>query len=92
MDLVSDGNHREPVPRNREIRNVLPAPVPQAFDGRDGAGCLLATGSADGPPVQTSLGHSDNFFPEVRYGYYQHPGNTDWLMGFRFSYSYLGAK
>ncbi len=47
---------------------------------------------ADGPPVASSFGDDSHVIPEVRYGYFQQLGNTDWLIGFRFSYSYLGAK
>ncbi len=55
-------------------------------------GVLVATGTAGGPPVPVSLGSDSSLTPGIQFGYYQHLGNTDWLLGVKASYNYLGLK
>jgi opacity protein-like surface antigen len=55
-------------------------------------GSLVAVGTAGGPPVPVSLGSDGAASPVVQFGYYQHLGNTDWLLGVKASYNYLGLK
>ena len=55
---------------------------------RDG-GVLVATGEADGPPVETFLDTKLMFVPLAQLGYFRHIGETPWLWGTKFSYSYL---
>ena len=54
-------------------------------------GALVASGEADGPPVDTSFGRKSKFSPVMQLGYFEHFGSSNWLWGAKFSYSYLGA-
>jgi opacity protein-like surface antigen len=54
-------------------------------------GVLLGTGTADGPPVTPDLGAEVTGVPLGQLGYFRHFGDSDWLCGVKFSYSYLGA-
>jgi hypothetical protein len=54
-------------------------------------GELLGTGSAVGPPVTPDLGAEVTGVPLGQLGYFRHFGNSDWLWGAKFSYSYLGS-
>jgi opacity protein-like surface antigen len=53
-------------------------------------GVKVASGTADGPPVNVGLDDESGVVPTVQFGYFQHLGNTDWLLGVKFSYGYLG--
>jgi len=55
-------------------------------------GALIASGTADGPPVQTSLPDRSNVAPTAQMGYFSHFGDSRWLWGVKFSYSYLGTR
>ncbi len=54
-------------------------------------GVLLGTGTADGPPVTPDLGAEVTGVPLGQLGYFRHFGDSDWLWGVKFSYSYLRA-
>jgi opacity protein-like surface antigen len=54
-------------------------------------GVPVASGQADGPPVQTYLGGQTTFSPTVQLGYMQRFGDSDWLWGAKFSYAYIGS-
>jgi opacity protein-like surface antigen len=53
-------------------------------------GTLVASGSAAGP-AQFSLDSQSNFAPVAQLGYFRHFGDSSWLWGGKFSYSYLGT-
>jgi opacity protein-like surface antigen len=61
--------------------------ISTAFDG----GVLLGSGTADGPPVTPTLRTKADCVPLAQLGYFQHVGDSDWLWGVKFSYSYIGA-
>jgi opacity protein-like surface antigen len=52
-------------------------------------GALVASGTADGPPVSSSFDSQSNLAPVMQLGYFQHFGSSNWLWGAKFSYSYL---
>src|SRR5207244_3572815 len=52
-----------------------------------GAG-VNTTGEAEGPPVTPTLGAKSDCVPLVQLGYFQHFGESDWLWGVKYSYSY----
>lgn len=54
-------------------------------------GVPVASGSADGPAVQTVLGSQTTFAPTLQLGYMQRFGDSNWLWGAKFSYAYVGA-
>jgi opacity protein-like surface antigen len=56
------------------------------------AGVQVASGTADGPPVSLGLPDESGVTPSVQFGYFQHLGDTDWLLGVKFSYNYLGLS
>src|SRR5262249_48458121 len=45
-------------------------------------------GSATGPPVRPNLGTQSDCVPLVQLGYFRHFGDSDWLWGVKYSYSY----
>src|SRR5262249_19836382 len=49
---------------------------------------LTSTGTATGPPVTPTLQAKCDCVPLVQLGYFQHFGDSDWLWGVKFSYSY----
>src|SRR5205814_1465722 len=55
-------------------------------------GVLLGTGTADGPPVTPTLATKAACVPLVQLGYFQHFGDSDWLWGVKYSYSYVGTS
>ncbi len=55
-------------------------------------GALIASGMADGPPVQPSMPDQSNFSPTVQIGYFGQIGNGPWIWGAKLSYAYLGTS
>jgi opacity protein-like surface antigen len=56
------------------------------------SGVLTATGTADGPAVQSSPIPASNAVPAAQLGYFRHFGDSPWLWGAKLSYSYLGTS
>lgn len=54
-------------------------------------GVPIASGQADGPPVQSYLNSQTTFTPTVQLGYMQRFGDSDWLWGAKFAYAYIGS-
>ncbi|MBN8871874.1 MAG: hypothetical protein J0H67_03465 [Rhodospirillales bacterium] len=55
-------------------------------------GALAAVGEADGPPVQPSLPSKTAVMPHVQVGYFHRLPDTDWFLGTKLSYNYVGAE
>ncbi|HWV42762.1 MAG TPA: hypothetical protein VN004_14145 [Pseudorhodoplanes sp.] len=55
-------------------------------------GALIASGTADGPPVDAGFGTDSAATFGAQFGYFDHVGNSDWLWGAKFTYNYLGLK
>lgn len=56
------------------------------------SGVLVATGTADGPPVETQLDAEADCVPFAQFGYFRHVNNSNWLWGFKQTYSYMNSK
>jgi len=55
-------------------------------------GALAATGEADGPPVVSSFPSKTAAIPQVQVGYFHRLPETDWFLGAKLSYNYVGAE
>ncbi len=64
---------------NKGISNIFNMGVP------------LGSGTADGPPVTPTLQAKADVIPLAQLGYFRHFGESDWLWGVKYSYSYMGA-
>jgi opacity protein-like surface antigen len=51
-------------------------------------GPVSVTGTALGPPVTPTLAAKADCVPLVQLGYFQHFGESDWLWGVKYAYSY----
>jgi hypothetical protein len=56
----------------------------------NGGGVQTATGTADGPPIRPAFGTTAGFSPVFQLGYFRRFGESNFLWGTKFSYSYLG--
>ncbi len=72
---------------NFGTQSVFNKGISNVFD----EGMLVASGMAVGPPVEPDLASESNFIPMVQTGYFRHFGESNWLWGAKFSYSYLGT-
>jgi opacity protein-like surface antigen len=62
--------------------------ISQIYD----SGQLVATGTADGPPVTPTLETEADCVPFAQLGYFRHFDDSNWLWGVKQSYSYIGAN
>src|SRR5262249_18834502 len=65
-------------------QSVTNTGISNVFNGTD----LFSTGTATGPPVTPTLKEKSDCVPLAQLGYFQHFGDSDWLWGVKYSYSY----